>query len=200
MSALPATDDPYRSRFAPRWEAGERVDPVVYGDGTDGPLDAAQVERFATDGYLALPEVLTATEVQQALDEARATAEARAHTEEVVAEPGSDVVRSLFRVHRTNAFLQALAADERLAGVARQLLGGDVYLHQTRVNYKPALDGREFFWHSDFETWHIEDGMPRMRCVSVSISLTLSTEFNGPLMLAPGSHRIYVRCVGETPP
>jgi ectoine hydroxylase len=38
-----------------------------------------------------------------------------------------------------------------------------------------------------------------MRAISVSVFLTESHEFNGPLMLIPGSHRTYVRCAGETP-
>src|SRR3546814_15569199 len=60
-------------------------------------------------------------------------------------------------------------------------------------------------WSSDvcssdlFETWHIEDGMPRMRCLSCSILLTDNEPHNGPLMLMPGSHKHYVRCVGATP-
>jgi ectoine hydroxylase len=53
--------------------------------------------------------------------------------------------------------------------------------------------------HSDFETWHIEDGMPRMRAVSCVIALTANYEFNGPLLVMPGSHERYVPCVGETP-
>jgi len=72
-------------------------------------------------------------------------------------------------------------------------------VHQSRLNYKPGFRGKEFYWHSDFETWHVEDGMPRMRALSVSISLTDNTPLNGPLMLIPGSHHHYVRCVGETP-
>src|SRR3546814_3200003 len=59
--------------------------------------------------------------------------------------------------------LRRLAADERLAGVARFLLDDTVYIHQSRLNYKPGFQGKEFYWHSDFETWHVEDGMPRMR-------------------------------------
>ena len=82
---------------------------------------------------------------------------------------------------------------------ARQVLGSEVYVHQSRINFKPAFNGKEFFWHSDFETWHIEDGMPRMRALSVSISLTDNNEFNGPLMVVPRSHTTYVRCVGATP-
>jgi ectoine hydroxylase len=74
-----------------------------------------------------------------------------------------------------------------------------VMLHQTRVNFKPGFRGKEFYWHSDFETWHSEDGMPAMRAISASIALTDNTEHNGPLMVMPGSHRRFVACVGETP-
>jgi ectoine hydroxylase len=190
--------DPYRSRVDSSWEPAERVDPVLHGV-NDGPLDTDQLEAFARDGFLVLRGWLTAGEAEQALDDAAAVAEARRGTDDVIAEPDSDVVRSVFRVHDHGAFIPTLCRDARMAGVARQILGSDVYMHQSRVNYKPALDGREFFWHSDFETWHVEDGMPRMRALSASISLTETTEFNGPLMLIPGSHRTYVRCVGETP-
>ena len=41
--------------------------------------------------------------------------------------------------------------------------------------------------------------MPRMRAVSASLMLTDNSEFNGPLMLIPGSHRQFVPCMGETP-
>lgn len=58
------------------------------------------------------------------------------------------------------------------ARAGRQILGSEVYIHQSRVNYKPGYGGTGFYWHSDFETWHSEDGMPRMRALSVSIALT----------------------------
>jgi ectoine hydroxylase len=92
-----------------------------------------------------------------------------------------------------------LTRDPRILAKAREILGGDVYIHQSRINYKPGFRGKEFYWHSDFETWHVEDGMPRMRAVSCSIALTPNYEFNGPLMLVPGSHRYFLSCVGETP-
>lgn len=109
-----------------------------------------------------------------------------------MAEPGP-------HVHRNEVFKSLVCSDSRIVEPVRQLLGSDVYIHQSRVNFKPAFDGKEFFWHSDFETWHIEDGMPRMRAISVAISLTETNEFNGPLMVVPRSHLKYVRCVGATP-
>jgi ectoine hydroxylase len=92
-----------------------------------------------------------------------------------------------------------LATDQRLAGRARQILGSEVYVHQSRINYKPGFGGGGFYWHSDFETWHAEDGMPSPRAVSVSISLTENLPYNGCLMIMPGSHRTFVSCVGQTP-
>src|SRR3546814_3951459 len=83
--------------------------------------------------------------------------------EEAITEPGSDAVRSIFRVHELSDMLGRLASDPRLIHVARQILGSEVYMHQSRANMKPGFKGKEFYWHSDFETWHVEDGMPRMR-------------------------------------
>ena len=57
--------------------------------------------------------------------------------------------------------------------IAEQILGSQVYIHQSRVNLKPGFKGKEFYWHSDFETWHIEDGMPRMRALSCSIEFNM---------------------------
>ncbi|WP_304641619.1 phytanoyl-CoA dioxygenase family protein, partial [Pseudomonas sp.] len=48
-------------------------------------------------------------------------------------------------------------------------------------------------------TWHVEDGLPRMRTVSCSVLLTDNHSYNGPLMLIPGSHRHFISCVGKTP-
>ncbi len=191
--------DPYWSRRTHRWEAMQRVDPVVWGSGA-GPLTNAQVAGYSAAGYHSEQELLSRPEADALLDEADHLATtANVERDDIVTEVDNDVVRTIFRVHRTNDRFKALCKDERLVGIVRQLLGSDVYIHQSRINYKPALNGKEFFWHSDFETWHVEDGMPRMRAVSVSISLTASTEFNGPLMVVPGSHMNFIRCVGATP-
>jgi len=191
--------DPYASRFEDRWRAVERQDPVIWGEG-QGPLSASQRKSYQDDGYLALSQLVTSDEAQRLLEEAvRLAREADPTADDVIIEPEGRVVRSLFRIHRTNEVFRAVCKDSRIADVARQILGSEVYIHQSRINFKPALGGKEFFWHSDFETWHVEDGMPRMRAVSFSINLTENHEFNGPLMVVGGSHELYVRCVGETP-
>lgn len=199
-----AVADPYWSRQASQWEAVGREDPVVWRDEVGRELDNGltrdNITLFERDGFHHASRLFSEAEAAELRGAAnRLAAEVSQPRPGVVLEPGSDVVRSLFRIHRTNETFRAAAHDPRLVDVARQLLGSDVYVHQSRINFKPGFNGKEFFWHSDFETWHIEDGMPRMRAVSVSISLTDNNEFNGPLMVVPQSHWTYVRCVGATP-
>ncbi len=179
-----------------------RGDPVVYDAGRYADaLDDAQLRAYERDGFLVLTGVFDARQIQALHEEVQALEQDPAvrEGEEVIREPGGEALRSIFRVHELGRRLADLPRDPRLLDVARQILGSEVYIHQSRVNMKPALDGKAFYWHSDFETWHVEDGMPAMRALSCSVLLTDNTAFNGPLMLIPGSHRQFVACVGETP-
>ena len=63
----------------------------------------------------------------------------------------------------------------------------------------PGFAGSGFYWHSDFETWHAEDGLPSPRAVSLSVALTDNYAFNGGLMVIPGSHRYFIPGQGNTP-
>jgi ectoine hydroxylase len=181
----------------------ERTDPVVWGGGasTDAPLDRQSIELFERKGYLAFERFFSPEEVGRLSAELGAVWETAGGSDDprIVREPESDVVRSVFAIHESNTVFRALLHDRRLAGMAEQILGGPVYIHQSRINYKTGFRGTEFYWHSDFETWHTEDGMPRMRALSISIALSDNHALNGPLMLIPGSHRHYVTCVGATP-
>ena len=199
MSIAAEFHDAYPSRAKPRPLVSPRLDPVVWGV-AEGPLGRHALARYEAQGFLVLPQLFGKSE----LDDIRvradtALAAATPDGETVVAEPDSHEVRSIFAIHERDPVIGRLLADRRLADIARQILGGGVYIHQSRLNYKPAFDGREFWWHSDFETWHIEDGMPRMRALSMSLLLTDNSASNGPLLLIAGSHRYYVACVGATP-
>jgi len=193
--------DHYPTRIA-RSSLTSRTEPTVWSaPGTPGPHGDEQLARHDRDGFSTVPALLTPAEVEGLSAEvARMTCDpALADDPRTVVEKRTRQVRSVFEVHRISPLIARLAADERVAGRARQILGSDVYLHQSRVNYKPGFGGGGFYWHSDFETWHAEDGMPAMRAVSVSIALTDNFPYNGCLMIMPGSHRTFVSCVGETP-
>ena len=193
--------DHYPSRKGGSARIIDRVDPVVY-PGADGPLTADEVAFFDKNGYLFLPGFFTPEETRVFIDEMNQVREANRGSarDDVIVEPGGGDVRSVFEIHKTGNRLKALSSEPRIVSRIRQLLASDVYIHQSRINYKPGFKGKEFNWHSDFETWHVEDGVPRMRMISCSVALTENNEFNGPLMVSPGSQRHYVCCAGETPP
>ena len=195
-------EDLYPSRIQDDVAFLERTDPVVYEGGpVSKRLSPEDLRQYENSGYLFVEGLLQAEEISRLTDEFRRLARAPDlhESEALITEPDSDEVRSIFRVHRLSQVFDWLARDTRILDVARQILGSEAYLHQSRVNLKPGFHGKEFYWHSDFETWHVEDGMPRMRALSASIALTDNYPFNGPLMLIPGSHKTFVPCVGSTP-
>jgi ectoine hydroxylase len=168
---------------------------------SDAPLTAKQADQFDRDGFIVLEDLFSEQEAEALIAESAALRGGERELEEdsVITEPGSDEVRTVFKLPEQSPLFQRLAHDRRVAGIARFLLGEDVYVLQSRLNYKPGFTGKEFYWHSDFETWHAEDGMPRMRALSASLLLTDNDAHNGPLMLMPGSHKRFIACAGETP-
>jgi ectoine hydroxylase len=197
----PRSGDIYPTRRTSAIALLHRTDPVVYGGLGDGPMGAETLASYEERGFLSVEELLRPEEVERYRAELRrlSSDEAILRDDRTVTERGSDEVRSIFEVHKVSEVFAELVADSRVVGRARQILGSDVYVHQSRVNYKPGFKGKDFYWHSDFETWHAEDGMPRMRAVSISIALTENFTHNGALMIMPGSHRTFVACMGETP-
>jgi len=198
-------DDRYPSRVAAEPRIIPRYDPVVHpakdGDIRQGPLTDDQIGSYLSNGFLAFDGLFSEDEVAAfCAERERIWRRAEESQDEVVVrETDSRVVRSVFAIHETSPLFATLTRDPRLVSMAEQLLGSAVYIMQSRLNYKAGFDGKEFYWHSDFETWHVEDGMRDMRAVSISIALSENTPHNGPLMLVPGSHRHFVACVGATP-
>ncbi|HJA62438.1 MAG TPA: ectoine hydroxylase [Candidatus Brevibacterium intestinavium] len=201
VSPATTTTDLYPTRSGESTEVLPRTGPIVFGSPDDGPLTATELKHYEDTGYLTIDQLVSPEELALFTEELhRLSQDPEVKADEAtVVEAKSDEVRSIFNIHRTNEIFKKIANDPRLVDRARQILGSDVYIHQSRINYKPGFVGKEFSWHSDFETWHAEDGMPAPRAVSLSLSLTDNYSFNGPLMIMPGSHKRYISCVGGTP-
>lgn len=188
--------DRYPTRTADKVPHLERPDATVWGR-----IDNAALAAFDSDGYAIIERLLEPEEIASfAAEIDRLAADPDLQGDDrLIVEKSSNQVRSVFDVHRLSPAVADLVHESRVVELARQVLGSDVYIHQSRVNYLPGFGGTGFYWHSDFETWHAEDGMPRPRAVSLSIALTDNYAFNGSLMVMPGSHRTFVPCQGETP-
>src|SRR3546814_9223768 len=110
-------------------------------DQPEGPRTRRHLEDYPRAGFLFGPGRFGATEVA-----ALGAEMARLGSDPValdrdgsITEPGSGDLRTLFEIHKTSAVFEGLARDPRLAGVARQLLGDEVYISQsdrksTRLN------------------------------------------------------------------
>ncbi|WP_438764793.1 phytanoyl-CoA dioxygenase family protein [Kushneria sp. TE3] len=195
-------EDPYPTRLStpPERTWLPRQEAVLRGP-EDGPLTREQRETFRQKGFVFIPNFLDDAELAEYQHELEALLERDDYRDRdfTITEPSSNDIRSIFAMHFLSAKFGELAQSPKLVKSVEQLIGEDVYVMQGRINYKPGFEGKGFDWHSDFETWHAEDGMPRMNAISASIVLTDNHEFNGPLMLIPGSHEKFVPCIGETP-
>jgi ectoine hydroxylase len=195
--------DPYPSRQIHEPLMLRRNAPVIWRDFTDKPawISEQQLQHYDQHGYMVLDNILTPEEVKQLQVAATDLRQKFADSDmpETIKEPESQAVRSVFNLPAHCPIFDQLTRHSKLVELAEFILDSKVYLHQSRLNYKPGFRGKEFYWHSDFETWHIEDGMPEMRALSCSVLLTDNHAYNGPLMVIPASHRMYVGCVGETP-
>jgi ectoine hydroxylase len=151
-------------------------------------LTQEQLDRFDREGYLLFPSLFSPQEMRVLLDEVpRLYAQ---HRPENVREKGSGAVRTNFAAHLYSKPFAKLARHPRMVEPVRQLFGEDVYMHQFKINGKMGFDGEVWQWHQDYGTWKNDDLMPEPRAMNIAIFLDEVNEFNGPLMVIPGSHKL----------
>jgi len=150
-------------------------------------LDAAHMKEYEENGFVCLPGVFSDDEVDALLAETSRLA--LLDIPQRILESDGELVRSIYAVHSLSDTFGRLVRDVRSLEPARQLLDGDVYIHQTQLNPKAPLRGDAWEWHQDYVFWARDDGMPTSRVLNVAVLLDEVTEFNGPLFVIPGSHR-----------
>lgn len=144
--------------------------------------------EFDERGFIMLPGTFTDAEV--AAIHAEVTRLEGVDVPQRLRETDSDLIRAIYGVHDLSPLLERLTRDARLVCLAERLLRSKVYIHQTQVSSKMALGGNIWPWHQDFLYWARDDGMPTSNVLSAGIFLNDVTEFNGPLYLIEGSHRL----------
>ena len=150
-------------------------------------LTIEQRNRFNEDGYLFFPSLFSPEEIQNLL---AVVPELYQRREEYnVREKGSDAVRTNFAAHLYSKPFAKLARHPRMIKPVEDLLGEHLYMHQFKINGKMAFEGDVWQWHQDYGTWVNDDLMPTERAMNIAIFLDEVTEFNGPLLLIPGSHK-----------
>ena len=101
-------------------------------------LSKEQLKQFHEEGYLFLPEVFTAEEAKLLKQESE---NVYSMNRKEVWREKTGVARTAFAAHTYNEGFKRLGAHPRLVNPVKQILEGDVYMHQFKVNAKAAFDG-----------------------------------------------------------
>ncbi|MEM7091434.1 MAG: phytanoyl-CoA dioxygenase family protein [Actinomycetota bacterium] len=147
-------------------------------------IDDRHHAEYRDRGWTILAECLDTAEVGVLTDAALA----------VMERPGPEVGREAdgsphvcWGMHLFDERLGALTHHPSIAKPARELLGADFFVHQSRINMKQT-NGSIVAWHQDFGTYHRVDGVPDPRGIMIAVFLDDVTEVNAPLLAVPGSH------------
>lgn len=149
-------------------------------------LSLSSVQKYHEDGFLLLENVFTPEEVRLMTKELGTLLEDDGPRRVIEA---NGEIRSYYGAHQVNDLYKEVCCMKKLVEPVQQILDSEVYIHQTKVNFKKAMRGNWWEWHQDYPYWKIEDGMTSPRVVSAMLYLDDVTEFNGPLLVVPGSHK-----------
>lgn len=150
-------------------------------------LQDQEIKIYEDQGFLFLPTYLSSADVDSL--NAELPAILNEDTPRRVLEKDTNIVRSVYGSHTTNATFQRLSRNPKIVYPTIQILGSEVYIHQFKINVKAAFGGDIWEWHRDYLYWQREDGMPTARAINIVVFLDEVNEFNGPLILVPGSHK-----------
>ncbi len=150
-------------------------------------LTQSQESEYRERGYLVLDKCFTEEEIELIRNEVDKLI-AKQPPGTVMEEDGV-TVRGLHGCHMHSKLLKAVTCQARLLEPARQVIESEVYVHQYKINIKAAFGGDVWPWHQDFIFWNKGDGMKEARAMNVCVFIDDVTEFNGPLIFIPGSHK-----------
>jgi len=147
-------------------------------------LSAEQVNEYREKGWTVLPSLFDDVEVQVLRDAVNTLMD---YDGPEVARENNGAPHVVYGMHLLDDRLHTLARHPRLVAAARQLLGNDFFVHQSRVNVKQT-DGSIVKWHQDFGTYHRVDGLPRPDGIMIGVFLNDINPCNAPVLGIPGSH------------
>jgi len=152
-------------------------------------LTSNQIKDYNQNGFLLIENVFNQQSIDIILEEMNKVI-AEDCPRRILEKNGE--VRSFFAPETTSPLFAEIIRLEKLITPSCQLIGNEVYVHQTKLNTKHALVGDWWEWHQDYTFWKNDDGMPEPKVVTAMIFLNEISEFNGPLFLIPGTHKMGV--------
>jgi ectoine hydroxylase-related dioxygenase (phytanoyl-CoA dioxygenase family) len=158
-------------------------------------LSSKQLKSYINNGFLIIKSIFLTEELDillQAINDSIKDQKINPNNlEGLVLEKNKRSIRTINGLHLKYNIFKELCCYPKLLLLAQQLVRDkDLYIHQFKINFKEAFTGDIWDWHQDYIYWLKGDGMPEPKAISVAILLDDVTEFNGPLMFIPKSHKI----------
>ena len=152
-----------------------------------------QVARYNDEGILSVPGFLAPKWIDAFRAEAdRLTAASTAadfDPERVEMEPNQDSAgNSIRRIYEPCAYypeFQEYSESPDILDAVEQLIGGNLLLHYSKLNMKPAERGSVVEWHQDLSYYPLTNH----DSLAVLLYLDDADEENGCLRVVPGQHR-----------
>ncbi len=156
-------------------------------------ISDAQVEYYRENGFIVVPDVLSAEEVAELrrvtegfVEQSREVSE---HTPLYDLEDGhaadAPKVRRLKTPHAFHDAYGDMVRHPRIVEVLVRLIGPNVRFQTSKLNMKAAAGGAPVEWHQDWAFYpHTNDDL-----LAVGIMIDEMTLENGALRIVPGSHR-----------
>ncbi len=160
-------------------------------------LTPEQVSFWSANGYLHLPQVFTAAEMEELDRDLTALIDHWAVESmgwsgpwrQVYMDDETERRSTLVHLHDlqfySEAWLRAVTKPA-LAEAMAELLDGPVELHHTTLHAKPPSAGHPFPMHQDSPFYQHRDG----RFIDVLVHLDDTSHANGEIRFLPGSHRL----------
>jgi len=156
------------------------------------PLSENQLEDFDRDGFLVVPQMYSATEIDHVarwIDELSSRkpeiGKQMVYYEDSLTEKGQRILSRIEKFADYHENLRHFICSQRMLNTASQLLGDQALLFKEKINFKlPGAGG--FEPHQDIQPgW--DDYCPYF--LSVLVTIDHSTVENGCLELASGHHK-----------
>ena len=160
-------------------------------------LQPEQLKAYQDQGYLLLENCFSSKEIEMMkveLPEIYAAAKPG-----TIVEKDGETIRAVYGAHAYNKTFDCLSKQARIVEPIQQILGSSVYIQQFHINSKKAFNGDVYLWHQDYAFHLEEDGIQTPRETVAIIFLDEVHEFNGPLMVIPGSHQEGLIAEGTNP-
>ena len=153
-----------------------------------GIITDAQLRQFNDDGYLMVPGLLDAEEVDLLGKIARAD---HAMLSGALDRPdgAGNVTKLALRNELQDDTYSAIVRSERIVRPMEQMLGGEVYHYHHKMSLKEPRVGGAWEWHQDYGYWY-NNGCLFPYMGSCMIAVDRSTKANGCLQVIRGSHHM----------